>query len=241
MPGGSSLPRLAATLRAVQERSDDPSFQAAVAELLGVIAYGELVAFERLAADARLAPSLIDKATLAELAVVEFGHCERLVNAMAARGVDPELAMQPFVAAFDDFHAQTPPGDWLESLVKAYVGDGLAHDFYRQLAGVLDPATRDLVAGVLGDEGQAEFVVDRVRAAIEADPAVSGRLALWARRIVGEALVQAQRIAADRDALAALLVGGGTGVGADLAELGTMFNRLLQNHSHRMAALGLSA
>ena len=35
-----------------------------------------------------------------------------------------------------------------------------------------------------------------------------GRLALWGRRLVGEALSQAQRVAAERDALAALLVGG---------------------------------
>lgn len=221
--------------------AEDGSFEPAVADLLGVLAYGELVAFERLAADARLAPSLVDKATLAELAVVEFRHCERLVNALAARGVDPELAMQPFVQPLEDFHARTPPSDWLESLVKAYVGDGLANDFYRELATVLDPETRDLVVTVLGDEGHAEFVVERVRGAIEREPAVAGRLALWARRIVGEALVQAQRVAADRDVLASLLVGGADGLGADLAELGKVFNRLLENHSRRMARLGLSA
>ena len=46
-------------------------------------------------------------------------------------------------------------------------------------------------------------VVDRVRAAINADPRVGGRLALWGRRLVGEALSQAQRVAAERDALVA--------------------------------------
>lgn len=212
----------------------------AVADLLGVIAYAELVAFERLASYSSLAPSLVDKATLAELAVTEFRHCEQLVNALAERGVDPEQAMQPFVQPLDDFHAKTTPSDWLEGLVKAYVGDGLANDFYRELAAVLDPETRALVIEVVGDTGHSEFVVDRVRAAIEEDATVGGRLALWARRIVGEALVQAQRVAADRDALAALLVGGGA-AGADLTELSKAFNRLLENHSRRMAELGLAS
>lgn len=213
----------------------------AVGELLGVIAYAELVAFERLASYSSLAPSLTDKAALAELAVAEFHNCERLVDALAVRGIDPELAMEPFVRPLDEFHAKTSPGDWLEGLVKAYVGDGLANDFYGELAKVLDTDTRDLVSEIVSSTGEAAaFVVDRVRAAIDADPKLGGRLALWARRIVGEALVQAQRVAADREALTELLVGQG-GVGADLAELGRVFNRILENHNGRMKALGLAS
>ena len=41
---------------------------------------------------------------------------------------------------FDAFHAHTAPRDWLEGLVKAYVGDGLAADFYREIAAFLDAA-----------------------------------------------------------------------------------------------------
>ena len=61
---------------------------------------------------------------------------------------------------------------------------------------------------VLADTGHSEFVIDRVRAAIDADPRVAGRLALWARRLVGEALGQAQRVAAEREPLARLLADG---------------------------------
>jgi hypothetical protein len=60
---------------------------------------------------------------------------------------------------------------------------------------------------VLADTGHAEFVIARVRAAIAADPQLGGRLALWARRLVGEALAQAYRVVADRRSLAALLAG----------------------------------
>jgi hypothetical protein len=207
----------------------------AVVELLGALAYGELTAFERLAGDAALAPTLTDKAELAGMAVAEFGHYQRLVEHLAGLGVDPEAAMAPFVDALDEFHEMTAPSDWYEGLIKAYVGDGLAADFYREVASVLDAGTRDFVLDVLADTGHSSFAVDRVRAAIDADPAIAGRLALWARRLVGEALTQAQKVAVRRDALANLIAESG-----DLAEIGRMFARITDRHSERMAALGLS-
>ncbi len=142
---------------------------------------------------------------------------------------------------FESFHAHTAPRDWLEGLVKAYVGDGLAADFYREIAAFLDHGTRDLVIASLDNSGQSEFVVDRVRAAIAEDPRVGGRLALWGRRLMGEALSQAQRVAAERDALAALLAGGVDRPGMDLAALGRMFTRLTENHAARMEKLGLDS
>ena len=147
--------------------------------------------------------------------------------------------MAPFRGAIDLFHEHTAPADWFEGLIKAYVGDGLADDFYREIAAYLDPDTRDLVVASLDDAGHSAFVVDRVRAAIAADPRLGGRLALWGRRLMGEALTQAQRVAAERDALSALLAGGVDRPGLDLAAIGRMFTRLTERHAERMAELGL--
>jgi hypothetical protein len=218
----------------------DEGYRGAVVDLLGVLAYGELTAFSRLAADADLAPTLGAKAELARMAVVEFRHYEKLHARLGELGAAPEPAMEPFVAAVDAFHERTAPQTWLEGLVKAYVGDGIAADFYREISAFLDPATHALVNSVVMDTGQASFVVREVRAAIEADPRVAGRLALWGRRLVGEALSQAQRVAADRDGLTALLVGSADRPGADLGELVRMFGRLTDGHTRRMAALGLA-
>ena len=219
----------------------DEQYRLAVVDLLGALAYGELTAFERLADDASFAPTIADKAALAKMAVAEYNHFALLRARLAEMGVSPEAAMEPFIQALEEFHARTAPADWLEGLVKAYVGDGIAEDFYREVSAYLDDSSRDLVLTVLEDTGHSEFAVDRVRAAIEADPRVGGRLALWGRRLVGEALSQAQRVAAERDALASLLVGGVAHRGADLAEVGRMFARLTENHTERMASLGLSA
>jgi hypothetical protein len=219
----------------------DPVYLAAVVDLLGAIAYGEMSAFERLSEDAKMAPDLRDKAELARMASTEFAHFEGLCGRLEGLGVDPFEAMAPFVAAFESFHARTAPADWLEGLVKAYVGDGLAADFYREIATFLDAGTRRIIVESLSDAGQAEFVVGRVRRAIEEEPRVAGRLALWGRRLMGEALSQAQRVAADRDALSALLSGGVDRPALDLAAIGRLFTRLTENHSARMEALGLAA
>ena len=219
----------------------DETYRSAVVDLLGALAYGELTAFERLADDASFAPTIGDKAALAAMAVAEYNHFALLTARLQDLGVAPDEAMEPFVPALEAFHERTAPGDWLEGLVKAYVGDGIATDFYREVSAYLDQSSRALVLEVLEDTGHSEFAVDRVRAAIAADPKLGGRLALWGRRLVGEALSQAQRVAAERDALASLLVGGVDRPGADLAEVGRMFARLTENHTRRMAALGLSA
>ena len=147
------------------------------------------------------------------------------------------MRMALFADALEAFHNSTAPSDWLESLVKAYVGDGFAADFYREIAELMDDETQSLVGDVLDDTGHAEFAVAHVRSAIESDPAVAGRLALWARRLVGEALVSAQRVAVDRDVLARLIVGGA----GDLAAVGELLARLTQRHSERMESLGLQA
>ena len=219
----------------------DAEYRAAVIDLLGVLAYGELIAFERTAADVAMAPAIDDKAALAALATREFQHFTSLNDRLIELGVRPEDAMGPFRLPLEEFHAHTAPSDWLEGMVKAFVGDGIAMDFYREIAVYVDEHTRELVERVCDDLGQSAFIVDRVRVAIAEDPRVAGRLALWGRRLVGEALSQAQRVAADRDGLSALLVGGVDRPGADLAEMGRMLARLTENHTRRMSALGLSA
>ena len=208
---------------------------AAVIDLLGALAYGELTAFDRLAEDARMAPSLPGRAALAQMAAVEIGHYRLLAERLTALGAPPEQAMAPFVAALDGFHATTVPADWLEGLVKAYVGDGLAADFYREVADFVDPATRELIIEVLSDTGSAAFAVREVRAAIVANPAVAGRLALWGRRLVGEAISQTQHVLAEHDSLTELLMEG-TG---DLTGVAALITRITGRHTERMAALGL--
>lgn len=219
-----------ASLRCVDARHD------ATIDILAVLAYGELQAFDRLAQDALLAPDLAGREAVTDMAVGEYGHYRILVDGLRSRGADPMEVMEPFRKPIDDFHASTSPADYPEALVKIYVGDGIAADFYREVAQFLDADSKALVETVCDDLGHSAFVVPTVRSMIAADRTLASRLSLWGRRLVGEALSQSQRVAAEREAMGELLVGS-----TDLAELGRMFARLTDAHAARMRELGLNA
>jgi hypothetical protein len=207
----------------------------AVVDLLGLVAYGELLAFDRMAADARLAPDLKRRAALSEMAAAEIGNYRRLADRLGALGVPPDDAMAPYVAPLQAYHDSTEPRDWLEAVTKAYVGDAITDDFLREIAGALDEPDRQLVLDVLHESRYAEFAAAEMRAAITADPPVANRLSMWARRLVGEALSQAGRVAAaDRGGLTALIAQG------KRADAQTLFRRLTAAHTARMAAAGLN-
>ncbi len=240
-----------------------PAPSAAEVDLLGALAYGELTSFLRLSSEAADGPTLQEVEGLAALGVEHFEHYRLLRDRLSGLGVEPADAMAPFTAALDAFHTRTTPSDWFESLVKAFVGDGIATDFYLEVSANVGQSTRELVQRVLGgtraagadgevpgaEVARGDFVVAAVGRATAADPQLSSRLALWGRRLVGEALSQAQGIVADHPALAALLTGGGAPGndrpgnehGADLVEVGAMFTRITQAHVRRMGRLGLTA
>ncbi len=205
-------------------------------DLLALLAYGSLQAFDRMAADARLAPDLHRRAVLSEMAAAEIVNYRRLERHLATFGVDPEAVMAPYEPALREYHDQTEPKDWLEALTKAHVGDGIADDFYREVAGFLATPDRDLVLDVLHDTRYADFAAQEIRDAIAADPKVANRMSMWARRLVGEGLSQAQRVAADRPALAVLIAIGSQ----DQAGVQSLLKRLTTAHTARMGEVGLN-
>jgi 1,2-phenylacetyl-CoA epoxidase catalytic subunit len=207
-----------------------------VDELFALLAYGEVAAFYRLTEEARMAPNLNGRINMASMAAAEMGHYELLREALERRGVDVVPAMSRYASTLENYHRLTTPSTWLEALVKTYVGDAMAADFYLEIADVLPLEIAEVVRGVLSETGHSLFVVDEVRAAVEASDMQRSRLALWSRRLLGEAITQAQYVLADRDELVDLVLSSTGGLG-QMAEL---FERLQRTHAERMAELGLS-
>ncbi|HEX9177316.1 ferritin-like fold-containing protein [Mycobacterium sp.] len=207
-----------------------------VNKLFALLAYGEVAAFYRLTDQARMSPSLRGRIAMASMAAAEMGHYEMLRDALAARGVDVEQVMTGYISALENYHRLTTPSTWLEALVKTFIGDALAADFYREIADVLPDEVADVVHGVLSETGHSQFVVAELRAAVAASGKQRNRLTLWARRLLGEAITQAQYVLAEHDELADLVVSGTGGLG----KITDFFDRLQRTHAERMAELGLA-
>ncbi len=207
-----------------------------VNELFAVLAYGEIAAFYRLTDEARMAPDLRGRISMASMAAAEMQHYEQLRDALERRGVDVVKAMSRYVSPLENYHRLTTPSTWLEALVKTYVGDALAADLYLEIADALPDEIADVVRSALSETGHSQFVVAEVRAAVTSSGKQRSRLQLWSRRLFGEAITQAQYLLADHDELVDLVLFGAGGLG----QLNAFFDRLQQTHERRMRELGLS-
>src|SRR5579875_1187314 len=137
-----------------------------VTKLLTLLAYGEIAAFYRLTDEARMAPNLRGRISMARMAAAEMGHYDVLRDALERRGVDVVAAIAKFAPVIDNYHRLTTPSTWLEALVKTYVGDALAADFYREIADGLPDDAADVVRETLSETGHSQFVVAEVRTAV---------------------------------------------------------------------------
>ena len=204
-------------------------------ELFSLLAYGEVAAFYRLTEEARMAPDMRGRINMARMAAAEMGHYELLRSTLEARGVDVLPAMTRYAPALEQYHRLTTPSTWLEALVKTYVGDAMAADLYLAIAGSLPDEVADVVRAVLAETVHSQFVVAEVRAAVNSSGRQRSRLALWSRRLLGEAITQAQYVLADRDELVDLVLAGG-----GLGQVTDLFDRLQRTHDDRMRQLGLA-
>ncbi|ROR52907.1 tRNA-(MS[2]IO[6]A)-hydroxylase MiaE-like protein [Luteococcus japonicus] len=209
-------------------------------ELLGLVAYGSLAAFERTAQASAAATSIDDKLVLARIAAQRFTHLGRLETELARRGSTLKAAMEAFVAPIDSFNQHTEPRTWGEVLVKLCIIGGLVQDFADEISGHLDAGLREILTGSIDDGELASEPGQMLARALQEDPEQQGRLALFGRRMLGEALSQAQRVAAARADLTGLLTGLGQDGGDDLAAISHLMSRLAAAHATRMESLGLA-
>ena len=212
-----------------------PADHPGINELFTLLAYGEVAAFYRLTEEARMAPDLRGRINMARMAAAEMAHYELLRSTLESRGVDVLPAITRYAPALEQYHRLTTPSTWLEALVKTYVGDAMAADLYLAIAGSLPPEIADVVRAVLAETVHSQFVVAEVVSAVTASGRQRSRLALWSRRLLGEAITQAQYVLADHDELVDLVLAGG-----GLGQITDLFDRVQRTHDERMRQLRLA-
>jgi len=203
---------------------------------LGQLAYLQLDAFESFSLLVTQVSDLEAKRVLARSAGLALGKHEALCEELERLGADPHDAMSEFVGEIEAFRELTIAPTWEEGLLGVHVSMGILDDFFLRLSAGLPDDVSTSVARVLGGDDGREGTVRVLQKAIEDDPQVSSRLALWGRRMVGDVLLVA-RSALSRSA--AELVGNRPL--SDEARIEPVVTDIIAAHTRRMDALGLTA
>ena len=197
---------------------------------LGQAAYFELAVFESLASAVATAPDLAAREGLSAAAGRALSKHHGLINEIRQRGGEPAVEMGPFAPALDLYRQKTTGADWPEVLLSCYLTGGLLDDFFIRLADGLPGDVGPRIAHLLGEDAGTEVLVHELKAAINADPTLASRLAMWGRRLVGDTLLVA------RSAMAL-----SSASGTEESRIEPVFTELIAAHTRRMDGLGLTA
>jgi hypothetical protein len=197
---------------------------------LGQAAYVQLTIFENIGRAIATAPTTEAKSELSRVASFSLAKHHGLVAEIIRAGAVPAETMEPFTEKIDDFQRLTHGADWFETLITCYVTAGFLDDFFARLAVGLEPAVAERIIALLSGDSAERVLVEALSEAIDENPRLSSRLAMWGRRLIGDTMLVARRsLQPSEDHL------------RDEARIEPVFTELIAAHTRRMDALGLTA
>lgn len=120
---------------------------------------------------------------------------------------------------------------WYERVGTIYVVSGITRDFWLLLAGGLPQDLQTRVSDILRDAGDEDLLAGVLERMLQVDARYVSRLSLWARRLVGDAMLICQ------DGLAPAIATADDAV----ARLEPIFTDVLADHTRRLERVGLTA
>jgi tRNA-(MS[2]IO[6]A)-hydroxylase (MiaE)-like len=178
--------------------------------------YAALAEFERLAELVPSAPGLDDRMALAEAMADRQSRYRSLLDAFG--GADELMrGMTAAAPALDGARRRVESSDWWEGVAAAALCAPLTDELFGALLGGDDDG-HELGLGQSAAVEIAAWAQQRLRTAIDRDPVLAARIAMWGRRLLGEAIVLCREFGGERY--------------AELAD------RLAASHARRLTALG---
>jgi hypothetical protein len=196
---------------------------------LGQVAYLQLTNFETLSRAIVDAPSTEAKEAVSRVAALALAKHHSLVTEIQRKGEDAGAVMEPYRSRIDAYARIILGNDWYETLVACYLTSGLLDDFAVRLAGGLPGDYPARMTALLSGDSGSDILVHQLRVAIEANPHLASRLAMWGRRLVGDTLLIAR---------SSLVIPQGA---KEDERLEPVFTELIASHTRRMDVLGLTA
>lgn len=222
----------------LRSRSHDlPTEKKALAEFspdilgfLGRAAYVQLMIFENLSRVISNAPTTAAKTAIGKAAELSLGKHRALVAEIVKAGGSPAEIMDPFTESFDQFERVARGADWYESMITAYLSAGFFDDFYARLAAGLPTESHTRLVAIFAGESGEKVLAEYLQAAIDSNPRLDSRLAMWGRRLVGDMMLAARSALVFPD-----------DPRSSEAQVEPVFTELIAAHTRRMDALGLTA
>jgi hypothetical protein len=179
------------------------------------------------------APSAEARVALSEVVRIIATRATAFARILESEDVEPEDALRPFAETTRDFSKLIEGADWYEELLTIHVVSGLLEDFFVAIVPGLPEDDQDAMLRALRGESAHPQLVKLLQSAIRLTPRLSDRLAVWGRRLVGDALLQMY-----------LAVNGPDDAGRAVPSqprLEPAFNDIVASHTRRMDELGLTA
>lgn len=223
----------------LRSRSDPPANvnRVALGELtpalmpfLGQAAYLQLSIFEALSRAVATAPTADAKEAVSRVAATSLAKHHRLVAEIERKGGTAGAAMAPYTERIDHYRSITRGDDWFELVTACYLTAGILDDFYLSLSTGLPDDSARRIAEVFASEPGDEILARELQSAIDANPRLASRLALWGRRLVGDTLLIARSALAMPPTTA-----------KDEEKLEPVVTEVIAAHTRRMDAIGLTA
>ena len=227
----------------VTDTTDAPTPQAveaATAELLGALAYGQLRAIDAAARLIAVAPDAATADGAAGVVGHELDAYRALLADLESRSGSPAELMDGMKPHFDAYFDRAPLGDWFGASVFFALGLPIAADFAQAIAPVLDGPTAALVADAIGGREEMEAsAVEQLKAQLVDDEAVD-RARRLSGDLLGRALTSYQEAMGETDALKVLFAGAAATEGTTAeSQVKRLAMEVLSGHRRRTVALGL--
>jgi len=214
----------------VTTKVDLHEFTPPLLEFLGRAAYMQLTLFENLSRVVASAPTTAAKASIGRTAELSIAKHRELGAAIVEAGGTVAEVMEPYTADIDEFQRVTLGADWFESLLTCYLTAGFLDDFFVKLSPGLPAEQAKRVVAIYAAESGEPLLAEQLQLAIEQQPKLASRLAMWGRRLVGDTMLVARsalHFSEDHK--------------SDEARVEPVFTELIAAHTRRMDALGLTA